>query len=190
MDKFHLEFEALGTKVGLAETVPPSSPPAPAPDVPEPALGVRSFSQIDATMSALTGVSLGATSVQTLYTDVRDSLPTTANLLAFGASQQLAIQRLATTYCGEIVANATTCSGFFGACTIAAGRKVRSPTPSSTSCSARTSRTSRTKPSAHTELVKVMNDLGCTNGCTGTTAQTALQATCAATLSSAAVTLN
>ena len=105
----------------------------------------RSFSQIDATMSALTGVSIGATAVQTLYTDVRDSLPTTANLLAFGASQQLAIQRLATTYCGEVVANATTCSGFFGACTIAAGAQGQSPTPSSTSCSARTLRTSRTK---------------------------------------------
>ena len=32
-----VEFESLGTNFGLAETVPPSSPPAPAPDVPEPA---------------------------------------------------------------------------------------------------------------------------------------------------------
>ena len=190
MDKFHLEFEALGTKLGLAETVPPSSPPAPAPDVPEPALGVRSFSQIDATMSALTDVSIGDTAVQTLYTDVRDSLPTTANLLAFGTSQQLAIQRLATTYCGEIVANATTCSGFFGACTIAAGAQGQIADTVFDKLLGTNLANQPDKASAHTELVKMMNDLGCTNGCTGTTAQTALQATCAATLSSAAVTLN
>ena len=41
-----------------------------------------------------------------------------------------------------------------------------------------------------TELVDVMNDLGCTAGCTAATARTALQATCAAALSSAAVTIN
>jgi hypothetical protein len=35
-----------------------------------------------------------------------------------------------------------------------------------------------------------MNDLGCTAGCTAATARTALQATCAAALSSAAVTIN
>jgi len=190
MDKFHLEFEALGTKVGLAETVPPSSPPAPAPDVPEPALGVRSFSQIDATMAALTGISIGATNVQTLYTDVRDSLPATANLLAFGTSQQVAIQRLATTYCGEIVTNATTCSGFFGACTIGATAQGQIADTVYDKLLGTNLASQPDKASVHTELVKMMNDLGCTNGCTGTTAQTALQATCAATLSSAAVTLN
>jgi hypothetical protein len=190
MDKFHLEFEALGAKLGLAETVPPSSPPAPAPDVPEPALGVRSFSQIDATMAALTGVSLDDTAVQTLYTDVRDSLPTTGDLLAFGASQQLGIQRLATTYCGEIVTNATTCSGFFGACTIGATAQGQIADTVYDKLFGTSLANQPDKASVHTELVKVMNDLGCTNGCTGTTAQTALQATCAATLSSAAVTLN
>jgi hypothetical protein len=40
------------------------------------------------------------------------------------------------------------------------------------------------------ELVDAMNDLGCTAGCTGATATTALQATCSAALSSAAVTIN
>ena len=189
-DKFHLEFEALGTKFGLAETAPPSSPPAPAPDVPEPALGVRSFSQLNDTMSQLTGVSISDTAVQTFYADARDSLPATDDLLAFGASQQLAIQRLATTYCGEIVANATMCSGFFGACTISTAGKDQVADTVYDKLFGTNLANQPDKPAVHTELVKMMNDLGCTNGCTGTTAQTALQATCAATLSSAAVTLN
>jgi hypothetical protein len=189
-DKFHLEFEALGTKFGLAETVPPSSPPAPAPDVPEPALGVRSFSKLNDTMSLLTGVSLSDTTVQTLYADVRDSLPATDNLVAFGASQQVAIQRLATTYCGEVVADAAMCSGLFGACTIGATAQGQIADAVYDKLLGTNLANQPDKTGVHTELVKMMNDLGCTNGCTGTTAQTALQATCAATLSSAAVTLN
>jgi hypothetical protein len=189
-DKFHLEFEALGTKFGLAETVPPSSPPTPAADVPEPALGVRSFSKLNDTMSLLTGVSVSDTAVQTLYADVRDSLPATDDVLAFGATQQVAIQRFATTYCGEVVTNATACSGFFGACTIGATTKDQIADTVYDKLLGTNLANQPDKTAVHAELVKMMNDLGCTNGCTGATAQTALQATCAATLSSAAVTLN
>lgn len=190
MDKFHLEFEMLGSRFGLAETVPPSSPPTPPADVPEPALGVRSFSKMNETMASLTGVSIGTAAVQTLYADVRDSLPGTDALGAFGSSQQTAIQRLATTYCGVITANATTCGNFFGACTIGAAAKNTIADTVYDKLFGTNLANQPDKAGTRTELVDLMNDLGCTNGCTGVTAQTALQATCAATLSSAAVTIN
>jgi hypothetical protein len=190
MDKFHLEFEMLGTRTGLAETVPPSSPPAPAADVPEPSFGVRSFSKINETMASLTGIPIGTAAVQTLYTDVRDSLPGTDSLGAFGAAQQTAIQRLATTYCGAITANATTCGNFFGACTIVTAAKPTIADAVYDKLFGTNLANQPDKAGVRTELVAMMNDLGCTNGCTGATAQTALQATCAATLSSAAVTIN
>ncbi len=190
MDKFHLEFEVLGTKFGLAETVPPSSPPMPPADVPEPALGVRSFSKLNETMASLTGVSISTAAVQTLYADVRDSLPASDGLGAFGAAQQTAIQRLATTYCGVITANATACGNFFGACTIGATAKNTIADTVYDKLFGTNLANQPDKAGVRTELVDVMNDLGCTNGCTGATAQTALQATCAATLSSAAVTVN
>jgi hypothetical protein len=41
-----------------------------------------------------------------------------------------------------------------------------------------------------TEIVRTIDDLNCAGGCNGATAQTALKATCAAVLSSAAVTVN
>ena len=41
-----------------------------------------------------------------------------------------------------------------------------------------------------TEIVSVIDDLGCAGGCNGATAETALQASCAAVLSSAAITVN
>jgi hypothetical protein len=190
MDRFHLEFEVLGTRFGLAETVPPPSPPLPAPDVPEPSFGVRSFSKINETMASLTGVSIGTAAVQTLYADVRDSLPVTDDLGAFGAAQQTAIQRLATAYCGAITTNATACGNFFGACAITTGTKSGIADTVYDKLFGTNLASQPDKAGVRTELVDVMNDLGCTNGCTGATAQTALQATCAATLASAAVTVN
>jgi len=56
MDQFHLEFEVLGGQTGTSERLAPSTPPAPAADVPEPDAGVRTFSQVHDTMAALTGV--------------------------------------------------------------------------------------------------------------------------------------
>jgi hypothetical protein len=170
--------------------VPPSSPPVPKPDVPEPALGVRSFSKANETMAGLTGVGIGTAAIQTAYTDLRDSLPASDNLLAFGSAQQLAFQKLATAYCGQIVTNATACSGFFGACTIAVGAKNQIADTIYDKLFGINVANQPDKTATRTELVDAMNDLGCTNGCTGTTAQTALQATCAAALSSAAVTIN
>jgi len=189
-DKFHLEFEALGNKLGSAETVAPSAPPAPAADVPEPALGVRSFSKMSDTMSALTGVSRGAAAVSTLYTDLRDSLPATDDILAFGSAQQVAIQRLATAYCGAIVTDTTACTNFFGACTIAVGARGTVADRIYDRLLGVNLASQPDKAAVNAELVDELNDLGCTNGCTGATATTALQATCAAALSSAAVTIN
>jgi hypothetical protein len=190
MDRFHLEFEALGSRFGTAESVPPSSPPAPPADVPEPALGVRSFSKANDTMAALTGVALSTAAVQTIYSEVRDSLPTTDDLLAFGSSQQIAIQRLSTAYCGAVVTNATACTGFFGACTIGAAAKDQIADTVYDKLFGTNLANQPDKAGVRAELVDMMNDLGCTNGCTGTTAQTALQATCAAALASAGVTIN
>ena len=41
-----------------------------------------------------------------------------------------------------------------------------------------------------TEIVSVIDDLGCAAGCNGATAEVTLQASCAAVLSSAALTVN
>jgi len=110
--------------------------------------------------------------------------------LSFGSSQQVAIQRLATLYCGQVVGNATTCSDFFGACTIAVAGKTQIADRIYDRLIGTNLANQPDRAGATAELVDVMNDLGCTNGCTGATAATALQATCAAALSSAAVTVN
>jgi hypothetical protein len=190
MDQFHLEFEVLGGRFGVAEAIAPSSPPMPPADIPEPAFGIRSFSKVSDTMSAITGIAGDNAAVSTFFTEARDSLPATDDILSFGASQQLAIQRLATAYCGQIVANATACSNFFGSCTIAATGKTQIADRLYDRIIGTNLANQPDRAAVTTEVVDAMNDLGCTNGCTGATATTALQATCAAVLSSAAVTIN
>jgi hypothetical protein len=190
MDQFHLEFEVLGGRTGLAESIAPSSPPMPPADVTDPSFGIRSFSKISDTMSAITGIAANNAAVSALFTEARDSLPATDDILGFGSSQQLAIQRLATAYCGQIVANATACSNFFGACTIAANGKTQIADRLYDRIIGANLANQPDRAAVTTEVVDAMNDLGCTNGCTGATATTALQATCAGVLSSAAVTIN
>jgi hypothetical protein len=111
---FHLEFEVLGNQFGLAELIPPSSPPAPVPDVVEPDLGLRTFSQINDTMASLTGIDANQNEVLAAYSELLGSLPPASDLNSFAAAQQIAIQRLATGYCGAVVNNANNCDSFFG----------------------------------------------------------------------------
>jgi hypothetical protein len=160
--------------------------------VPEPALGIRSFSRVNDTMSSLTGVPPDNASVETLYTEIRDTLPASGDLLAFGSAQQVAIQRLAVGYCGQIVAVANTCNSFFATtnCAIQATTRTAIANRVYDNLFGLNLANQPDKAAVATELVDVMNDLGCTAGCTAATARTALQATCAAALSSAAVTVN
>ncbi|MEM7283688.1 MAG: hypothetical protein AAF438_18890, partial [Pseudomonadota bacterium] len=99
------------------------------------------------------------------------------------------IQRLAKAYCGQIVSNNGRCDDFFGACSIDGNAKnqvadtlfdrfigdlVNQPL----------------RADVTTEIVRVIDDLGCANGCNGNEAEVVLQATCTAVLASAAVTVN
>jgi hypothetical protein len=189
-DQFHLEFEILGGRFGLAEAVAPSSPPAPLADVPEPALGMRSFSKVNDTMSAVTGIDIDSAAVSAVYSELRDSLPATDDLLSFGSSQQVAIQRLATVYCGELVDDGAACTDFFGGCSIAANGKAQLADTLYDKLIGASIANQPDRAGTTTELVSMMDDLGCTNGCTNATAATALAATCTAVLSSGALTIN
>jgi len=189
-DQFHLEFEVLGNQFGFAELVPPSSPPAPLADVPEADLGLRTFSQINDTMSSLTGIDANQSMVLASYTELRDSLPSTPELQSFAAAQQIAIQRLATIYCGVVVNDVAVCDNFFGACAIDGNAKDQVATVLYDRFIGDNIANQPDRADVTTEIVRTIDDLGCAGGCSDATAQTALQASCTAVLSSGAVTVN
>ncbi len=189
-DQFRLEFEILGNQSGLAETIaPPAPPPLPA-DVPEPDAGVRSFSQVNDTMSLLTGIDPNSNVVRDRYNDLRDSLPPTSDMLAFGSAQQIAIQRLAKTYCGAVATNSNNCDNFFGACQVDGNAKDQVADTLYDRIVGNNIATQPDRADFSAEIVSMIDDLGCANGCNGAAAETVLQATCTAALSSAAVTIN
>ncbi|HLF10652.1 MAG TPA: LamG domain-containing protein, partial [Gammaproteobacteria bacterium] len=102
-DEFFLTFDRLGSN--SFNRPAPVVPPAPTPqDLPPAAdIGVRTFDEISATMSTLTGVSQLDSGVQGTFTTVRQSLPTVEKIEAILASHQVAIAQLAIEYCNALI---------------------------------------------------------------------------------------
>ncbi len=189
-DQFHLEFEVLGARQGLAEPISPALPPQPLADVPEPVIGVRSFSQLNDSMASVTGVDPENNAIEALYDEIQGQLPATNDVLSFGPSHQVAIQRLATGYCDEVVSNAGSCADMFGTCAIdQAGKGAVSDQLYNRFIGVNLD-SQPAQDTVRTEIVSLIDDLGCANGCTGAEAQTVLTAACAAVLSTSALTVN
>ena len=189
-DQFHLEFEVLGGNQGTAEIIAPAAPPAPLPDVEEPDYGVRSFSQVNDSMSVLTGIDANDSDVAARYNELRGQLPASSDANSFSVNQQIAIQRLAVTYCREITDNAGRCNNFFGDCSIAAGGQQAVADLLFDRFIIDNLATQPMRAAVGAEVTSMLNDLQCANGCDGDTARTALAASCAAVLSSGAVSVN
>jgi hypothetical protein len=102
-DEFFLTFDQIGTN-SSTRPVPPT-PVAPTPsDLPEASeIGVRTFDEINAAMSELTGVSALESNVAGTFDLVRQSMPAVPALGAVLASHQVAIAQLAIEYCNAAV---------------------------------------------------------------------------------------
>jgi hypothetical protein len=102
-DEFFLTFDAFGTNTFARQ--PPSTPDPPAAQDLEPTseIGVRTFDEISATMSVLTGVSQLDPGVVVAFDEVRQSLPAIAGIDAFLSSHQASVASLAIEYCNAMV---------------------------------------------------------------------------------------
>ena len=192
MDMFHLEFETLGTQVGSGDIyVPPSEPGIVNLGV-LPDIGVRPFSSVNDTMSALTTIPVTQNTVRNRYEELRDQLPATADILAFNAASQIAIQRLAVTYCDRVRRSNAACNVVFdNSCNDianAADKQNRVNALFDRFVGDLENQPDRAETTA--EVNRLMDDLGCANGCTNATKDIALQASCAAVLSSGVMTIN
>ena len=80
---------------------PPSDPASPVSSD----IGVRTFDEINATIAEITGIPTTNPTVETLYGDYIQQLPTVESIDAFLPSHQMAIAQLALTSCSELVDN-------------------------------------------------------------------------------------
>ena len=101
-DQFFLSFDQLGTQTHVVtEPVPIAPPPAPGPAAAD--IGVRTFAQVNATLSMLTGVPTTNSAVNSTYLAVQQQLPPNATLESFSSSNQIGIAQLAIQYCNVVV---------------------------------------------------------------------------------------
>ena len=101
-DTFFLAFNQLGSATYTAP-VTTYTAPAPAPLAPVADVGVRTFAQINSTLSVLTGVPKNNTTVNTTYQSVQQQLPNLVTLEGYSAANQVGLAQLAIQYCNTMV---------------------------------------------------------------------------------------
>jgi hypothetical protein len=101
-DQFFLTFEQLGNATFTHTDPTPIAPtfvPGPLPSD----IGVRTFEQINTTLSTMTTVPKTNATANALYQSLQEALPATPNFQGFVASHQTAIAQLAIQYCNLLV---------------------------------------------------------------------------------------
>ncbi len=101
-DQFFLQFDQLGSQTNVIVEPTPVAPPFPlGPVVAD--VGVRTFAQVNSTLSALTGVPKTNAAVNTTYLAVQQQLPPAPTLESFSSANQVGIAQLAIQYCNVLV---------------------------------------------------------------------------------------
>jgi hypothetical protein len=101
-DQFFLTFDVLGSHSHVVVEATPTAPP-PAPGPPAADVGIRTFAQVNATLSALTTIPITQTDVNATYLAVQQQLPATPTLEGFSSANQVGIAQLAIQYCNTMV---------------------------------------------------------------------------------------
>jgi Concanavalin A-like lectin/glucanases superfamily len=101
-DQFFLSFDQLGAKTHVTTEAAPF-PIAPVNLAPVAAVGVRTFAQINSSLSALTGVATTNSAVMQTYTTVQQQLPSDPTLESFSSANQVGVAQLAIQYCNVAV---------------------------------------------------------------------------------------
>ena len=112
-DEFFLTFELLGDNQNVYVEAEPNSPASPADAAPSPAIGLRTFDEINATMAAVTGVSIKAANVDNTFQTIKQQLPTNEDVNGFLSAHQVAIAQLAIEYCSGLVDTVSLRDSFF-----------------------------------------------------------------------------
>jgi hypothetical protein len=112
-DEFYLNFEQIGNITNPIEPPDQPTPTTPVDGVAVSDIGLKTFDEINASMSVLTGVATTDTKVKTTFDKVKQQLPTVENIGGFLSAHQMAMTQLAIQYCDALVEDNTLRSNFF-----------------------------------------------------------------------------
>ncbi len=192
-DQFFLTFDVLGShKNVVVEPTPATPPPAPGPVVAD--IGVRTFAQVNSTLSLLTGVPTTDAAVSATYQAVQQQLPADPTLEGFSSSNQIGVAQLAIQYCNEAVNTPALQPALFGS-TLSAGKFPAGASSVTSALAARVLGNSpKSQPAASTvttELNSLIGLLCSDNDCTTTSGTNAVAAAvCATAFGSADMMIN
>jgi hypothetical protein len=195
VDQFFLSFDQLGTATHVTtEPVPVPTTPT---DIPFTSfVGVRTFAQVNSSLSALTGVPTTEPDVMATYQTVQQQLPTVSTLESFSAANQVGIAQLAIQYCNVAVNTPSLQSALFPAGITSTQFTTQAGIDSVTNALAARvlGANLKTQPAASTvttELSSLIGTLCTTNSCTTTKGTLAVAAAaCAAALGSSDMLIN
>jgi Concanavalin A-like lectin/glucanases superfamily len=193
-DQFFLTFDVLGSHTNVVVEASPSIPaPAPGPVVAD--VGVRTFAQVNSTLSVLTGVPTTDPNVSATYLTVQQQLPPTPTLEAFSSANQVGIAQLAIQYCNVMVNNASYASAVLPGVTFSGSTYPGSTNAITSALAARVLGSGlHSQPAATTittELASLINNLCTTSACnTAARAQAVTAAACATAFGSADMLIN
>ncbi len=114
-DMFFLSFDQIGDAHARAHRARRAAAGAAEPTSPEASqLGVRVFNEINASLAAITGVSMNDAGVKSTYLLVEQQLPSIPTVESFVAANQVGVAQMAIQYCDSLVESATAGSFFPG----------------------------------------------------------------------------
>lgn len=102
-DLFFLAFGSINGLAGATTDPAAISVENPIAQTAAPDFGLKTFEEIHASMSAMTGIATTNTAVADVFSAVKTQLPTTEAAESFLASHQIGVAQLAVTYCSELV---------------------------------------------------------------------------------------
>lgn len=112
-DQFYLTFKRIGTEVDARTTTETFAPSDPVGDdeATLPSYGIKTFEEIDASMSAMTGVPRSR--VQNTFELVKQQLPSSPQMNGFLSAHQVGIAQMAIAYCNTLVSDSSLRSSYF-----------------------------------------------------------------------------
>ena len=112
-DQFFLTFEEIGGYEDIrTEGSMPAQPPVTG-STEFSDIGLKTFDEVNASMSKVTGIPTTQPAVAETFTTVKQQLPTVEDLEGFLSSHQMAITQMAIQYCDALVSDTTRRNAFF-----------------------------------------------------------------------------
>lgn len=114
-DEFFLTFDYMGddlltSRVAIDYPIPVVEPDD---DTEQSDIGIKTFAEINASLSALTGIEPTNANLDGLYDVVKQQMPVSADINGFAAPIQMAISQLTVKYCDVLISDAGARSAFF-----------------------------------------------------------------------------